>query len=97
MKTKREPVKATNVIHCIACNEDFNMLLPDGHAELKRHMAEKHQVTEFKGSKQLAMHMDGDTWFSYSWNLDIGGVKFVQNTTQPRSREDQAYWDAAGD
>lgn len=96
MSTKRKPVKPSNVIHCIACQLDIDLLAPDGKAAFKQHMREKHQISDFKGKRTLAMHMDGDNWFSYSWDWEIGGVKLVQNTVQARSAEDQAYWDAAG-
>lgn len=43
----------------------------------------------------MLMHMDGDTWFSWQYEWEISGKKFIQNTIQPRSRKDQAYWDAA--
>jgi hypothetical protein len=97
MKPKQKPVKPTNVIHCLACSLDIDLQAAGGEEAFKRHMLEKHQVGELKGSRTMAKHMDGSNWFSYEWNWDIGGVKLVQRTTQPRSREDQAYWDATGD
>jgi hypothetical protein len=67
------------------------------HADFLKRLKEVHGIdpATTKGTRRMVMHMDGDTWFSYVWEWEIGGKKFTQATRQLRRGLDRQIW--AGD
>ena len=65
-----------------------------GHEAMMSHLKVAHQIdaSKTKGTRRSIMHMDGDTWFSWSYEWEIAGKKFIQNTCQKRSGEDALMW-----
>jgi len=59
-----------------------------------KHLADVHKIDakSTKGTRGMLMHTDGDTWFSWSYEWEIAGMKFLQNTCSKRSPEDMMYW-----
>jgi hypothetical protein len=59
--------------------------------EFKHHAFSVHGLKsdQFKGKKQMVMHLDGSQWFSstYKWTLD-SGLEFSQFTKMARSKDD---------
>lgn len=64
------------------------------HAEMMTRMKEVHGIdpATTKGTRSMMMHMDGDTWFSYVWEWEIGGKKFTNSTRQNRRGMDREIW-----
>ena len=64
------------------------------HAEFMKRLQEVHGIDtkNTKRKRSLNMHMDGDTWFSYIWDWEIGGKKFTQSTRQNRTGDNLAMW-----
>ena len=62
--------------------------------DFKKHLSEDHKLLpeQMKGKKSMLMHMDGDKWFSwsYQWELETG-LKFTQYTMQARSKDGMMY------
>lgn len=80
---KQQEVKASNIFIC--CNKEFEL------GAFKDHIANDHKLTkdQFKGTKWMMSHIDGDTWFSssYAWELE-SGLKFTQHIQVPRALDD---------
>ncbi len=59
--------------------------------EFKHHAFAVHGLKsdQFKGKKQMMMHMDGAQWYSstYEWTLD-SGLKFHQFCKMARAKDD---------
>ena len=56
---------------------------------MMEHMREVHKVdTSGKGNRSMLMHMDGDKWFSWSYEWTLGDLKFIQHTCQKRGKSD---------
>lgn len=55
----------------------------------KKHLIEDHKLNEnqFKGKKQMTLHIDGSYWFSstYEWELE-SGLKFTQYIKMARDK-----------
>lgn len=63
------------------------------HDAVMQHFKEVHGIdSKAKGKKSMLCHMDGDTWFSWDYEWEINGLKFLQHTCNKRSAEDAAYW-----
>lgn len=63
--------------------------------EYKTHVKEKHgkEITKStKCSRRMQMHMDGDTWYSSIYEVDVLGLKAINSTCNKRSGEDAIYW-----
>ncbi len=77
-----------NHYRCESCESmEYDMTFD----EFKKHIEEVHKL-EFKGlkgTKQMLMHMDGDYWFSstYQWTLEVG-LKFKQFVRMARQKHD---------
>lgn len=59
--------------------------------EFMEHITNDHNLTkeQFKGKKQMTMHIDGATYFmsTYEWELETG-LKFTQCIEMPREKDD---------
>lgn len=82
-RTPKEPVKASNVFQCLTCEAHPEF---DSPAEFKTHLQEVHKLTEFKGKKSMTMDCSDSYHSTYEW--EIGGVKAVQATCNPRAKDD---------
>ena len=78
--------KESNIWHCNECNVDIE------HADFPAHLKEKHGITDAKGKRSMVMHADGADFYSWTWEWEIGGKKFVQNTVNKRRGMDAAMW-----
>lgn len=85
-KAKREPVKASNVWKCLACDKQPEF----EHKQMMEHLRSAHQIDtkNTKGNRSMLMHMDGADWFSCQWEWEINGMKFIQKTVSPRGKSD---------
>ncbi len=88
--SKARAVKPYNIFWCDTCGG----LEVGGPEAIKKHLAEVHEVTDFRGTREMGMHLDGDTWFSWTYNWTVGGVKLHQETRQNRSRNDMMRMNA---
>lgn len=64
------------------------------HDAMMTHFKEVHALDPktTKGKKSMLCHVDGDTWFCWAYEWEIGGLKFHQHTCSKRSPEDAANW-----
>lgn len=64
------------------------------HEAMMKHLKDAHQIDpkSTKGKKSMLMHLDGDTWFSWDFEWEIGGLKFNQHTCNKRSQDDMMRW-----
>lgn len=68
--------------------------------DYKRHIKEKHGkeiAKDTKCTKRMQMHMDGDTWYSSIYEVDVLGLKAINSTCNKRTGEDAMYWGGAGE
>ena len=90
MKEPKTERKFGSFWTCLNCegNPEFE------HKAMMTHLSDVHGIDtkKSKGTRRMLMHMDGDTWFSWSYEWEIDGKKFVQNTCQKRTGEDAAFW-----
>jgi hypothetical protein len=93
VKPKIKPdgeVEPQNDWWCETCGAKERMSFDD----VKKHLTEAHgvDVKTTKCHRQMRMHMDGDTWFSYQWDTTIQGpsgeIKLTNNTVTPRAADD---------
>jgi hypothetical protein len=97
MKTKtKEKQKYESFWSCneVGCEQAISMSID----EFKAHLKEKHgkEVTkDTKCTKRMQMHMDGDTWYSSIYDVDILGLKATNSTCNKRTGEDAMYWAGA--
>lgn len=57
--------------------------------EFKKHLMEVHKLdtSGLKGKQTMTSHMDGDFWFSSSYNWELeNGLKFTQYVEMTRSK-----------
>jgi len=45
-----------------------------------------------RGTKKMIVHLDGDTWFASTYEWEIGGKKFTQNTRNNRRGMNRRIW-----
>lgn len=63
------------------------------HAQAMEHLRDKHglETNGLKCRKQMVMHMDGDTWFSWVYDVFIGEgeseIKMTNKTITPRAKD----------
>lgn len=76
----------------------FNIWFDDGvgygqEAFMKR-LNEVHGIDPktTKGTREMIMHTDGDTWFDWQYKWTIGGKQFVQHTRTMRTGSNKAIW-----
>ena len=64
------------------------------HEAMMKHLKEVHGIDPktIKGKKSMLMHLDGDTWFSWDYEWEIGDLKFLQHTCSKRTRSDAMHW-----
>jgi hypothetical protein len=64
------------------------------HAAFMKHLKEVHGIDSktTKGTRRTLSHCDGDTWFSWSYEWEIGGKKFTQHTCYLRTGDNLAMW-----
>jgi len=78
-----------NVFQCghPDCKDKDSMVLE----EFKHHAFSVHglKADQFKGKKQMVMHLDGYQWYAYTyeWTLD-SGLKFHQFIKMARKKDD---------
>lgn len=80
IELRKNPI---NVFTC--CGQSFK------HAEFQVHLSDVHKLTkeQFKGKKSMLAHIDGDFWYSYSYQWEFeGGLKFTQYIEQARADDD---------
>lgn len=88
-KAKPQPEKPKTFNHfiCDSCKDAVAMELK----EFKEHLASVHGIdaTNFKGRKQMVMHMDGADWYAsnFKWTLE-GGLIFHQHVQNARGKSD---------
>lgn len=82
-RSPKEPVKASVTFLCLACNESMDNL-----EAFKSHLKDKHQIVEFKGTRKMLMHLDCEDSYHSEFELEIGGLKFRQATSNPRHKND---------
>lgn len=87
MKTKN-----INEFTCLTCKDSK----PMEHKKFMEHLKEVHSITDkegMKGKREMKMHMDGDKFFSstYEWTLEKSQIKFMQYCYNTRTKETQ-YW-----
>ena len=85
-KTKKEIQLRKNPVNEFTC---CGKTMP--FKEFKDHLTTDHKLNadQLKGKKSMLMHIDGDYWFSYSWQWELEtGLKFTQYTIQARSHDD---------
>lgn len=85
-KKKKEPVTP------------FNVWFEDGveyeHADFMKRLKEVHGIDTktMKGTREMIMHMDGDTWFDWQYRWKIAGKEFVQHTRTMRTGMNREIW-----
>ena len=64
------------------------------HPEMMKRMKTVHGIDadKAKGRKKLLCHIDGDTWYSSTYEWEIDGKIFIQNTRFNRTEDDLMYW-----
>lgn len=64
------------------------------HADFMKRLKEVHGIdpTTTKGTRRMNMHIDGEDFFSYVWDWEIGGKKFTQCTRQLRTGMNKHIW-----
>lgn len=93
-KTRAEQIKEDarnlklnpiNVFTCGACKDVSGVPM----AEFQKHLTEVHEIgkDQMKGNRQMVAHIDGDYWFSssYEWTL-VSGLKFSQYVRMAREK-----------
>jgi hypothetical protein len=81
-KERPKPREHTRLFTCPECN------LMEGMKgdEFKKHLAEKHGITEIKGTQSLVMALDGSDFYSNTYEITISGKKFGMTNSGPRGR-----------
>ena len=89
MSKKSKEVKPSSAWWCETCNSAEMK-----HPEMIAHLQEKHglNTTGLECRKEMLMHMDGDTWFSYKWKITVKNndeeIIMTNETMQPRRKDD---------
>lgn len=67
---------------CQACAESLSMSQP----EMMAHLRDVHgiQTEGLKANRSMMMHVDGDDWFSSTYEWTIGELKVSQYTCKER-------------
>lgn len=65
------------------------------HADFMKRLKEIHGIdpATTKGQRRMLSHVDGDTWFSWSYEWEIAGKKFTQHTRDLRTGMDREIWE----
>ena len=87
--TKKEPVTPYNVWQDeTAPGQEFE------HADFLKRLKEVHGIdpATTKGTREMLSHIDGDTWFSWSYQWTIGGKKSTQHTCDLRRGSNRRMW-----
>ena len=87
--SKKEQPKPQNVWWCETCKDNKEM----SHPQMIEHLKSKHGVDTkgLKCSKSMITHMDGDTWFSYQWDVRIKvdpEIQLTNATCTMRAKDD---------
>lgn len=79
-----------NVFTCLDCVNSKGLEF----TEFKTHLKSVHKINtddrdQLKGNRKMLMHLDGDYWFSssYEWTLE-NGLKFSQYCENAREKDD---------
>ena len=71
------------VWHCVTCDKSM------GHKEFLDHAKTFHNIDTSKGGTQrMTAHMDGTDWFSSTYDVEVGGFKFIQTVRCERAQDD---------
>ena len=64
------------------------------HADFMKRLKEAHGIdpATTKGTKKMLSRIDGDTWFSWTYEWEIAGKKFTQHTRDLRRGMDREVW-----
>lgn len=98
--SKSKPKQSAAAAKAVA---PYNIWKDDGveypHAEFMKRLKEVHGIDPktTKGTKKMLMHMDGDTWFAWDYEWEIGGKKFTQHTRTNRTGENLHIWSNQGE
>jgi len=84
-RAPKEPVKASNIFQCSNCEGSPQF---DGVEPFKEHLISVHKITEFKGKRQMTLHLDCADSYHSSFEWTLGGLKFEQFCTNPRQKHD---------
>lgn len=92
MTEKEEEDLRQNPVNVFRCGcKDCKQLDAMVFEEFKHHLFAVHNLKsdQLKGKKQMTLHMDGEQWFSstYQWTLETG-LEFTQSITMARERGD---------
>lgn len=62
--------------------------------EMMKRLKEAHGIDtkSTKGTRKMIYHIDGDTWFSYTYEWEINGMKFGQHTRCNRRGSNLHQW-----
>lgn len=69
-------------------------------AGFKAHIEQVHGKKvekDTKCHKRMTMHMDGNTWYSSQYDVELLGLKAVNSTCDKRTGEDAMYWGGSGE
>jgi len=91
MKTKKLPPDPSNDFVC-QCGAECA-----GGKAFAAHLESMHQVTERKGRKSLLSHIDFDDHYIFQYEWEVGGIKAVQTTVNPRTRATAFPWQEGGE
>lgn len=92
--TKSEEVEPSNTFACVTCGQQESM----EHASAMKHLQEVHglETKGLKVTKKVIAHLDGDTWFSWRYEIvipsDKGDVTLFNEVICPRAKDDMMRW-----
>lgn len=92
--TKSKEVEPSNTFVCATCGQKEQM----EHPEAMKHLQEIHGIDTkgLKAVKKTVAHLDGDTWFSWQYEIVIpsakGDVTLYNEVICPRAMDDMMRW-----
>ena len=84
-ETMSGKVEEYNLFCCLTCGDGRTMNLK----EMQGHLLSKHNINAktTPGQRQALMHMDGDDWYSWEYEWNIGGINLRQSIMRKRDLE----------
>ena len=67
---------------CPECDE--NATTKFNGVEFKKHLVESHNIRSREGTRTLLTHIDGNGWYSSTYEWKIEGKKFLQHIKNKR-------------
>lgn len=77
---KKNPI---NQFKCKSCNIEGVM----SQSDFKKHLLEVHNIDasiKHEAKKRMILHLDGDYWFSSTYEWEMEGIKFYQQVQLAR-------------